>query len=289
MPGIFPPISTPLMNPDNERLTKGWESFFTDIHNTMGNNAGNLFFDKDTVKVDGLNKNLNIGNGSNFITLNGFVWDASPQTGEVLVSDPDQQLDFLAPEAVFTTYEPGDIVFSYRVLSIDNWIALNDGTIGNESSGGTSRANTDCRDLFFELWNNTLDTHCPVSTGRGPTAEFDWDDNKTIALPKMLGRAAGAAGTGSGLTARALGESLGEETHVLELDEIRSHEHGMVVGQTVLGDGEPGGSVYPIGRTSAVGNFGAQQNFAVTTDSTGGDVGHDNVQPAFTVMAYIKL
>src|SRR6185312_15909716 len=44
--------------------------------------------------------------------------------------------------------------------------------------------------------------------------------HKTIALPKVLGRALAATGTGSGLTARALADTLGAETHLLTSAEI---------------------------------------------------------------------
>ena len=105
MPGIFPPISTPLMVEGEERLTKPWEGFFTDIDSTMGTLQGNIFFNKDTVKVDGQNRDLNIGTGDNLVTLNNFTWSNDIQRTKVLVLNTSKNISYSAPESVFTVYE----------------------------------------------------------------------------------------------------------------------------------------------------------------------------------------
>jgi hypothetical protein len=74
---------------------------------------------------------------------------------------------------------------------------MDDKTIGNASSSATGRANADTVDLFTLLWTNVTDTWAPVSTGRGGSAAADYAANKTIALPKTLGRALAGYGTGT--------------------------------------------------------------------------------------------
>lgn len=111
-------------------------------------------------------------------------------------------------------WETGDYRISLRATTnLPGWVKANDGTLGNASSGGTARANADTVDLYTLLWSTFSDALCPVSTGRGASAAADFAANKTITLTKALGRALVAAGTGAGLTARALGDSVGAETH----------------------------------------------------------------------------
>ena len=47
----------------------------------------------------------------------------------------------------------------------------------------------------------------------------------TFNLPNPAGRVPGAIGTGAGLTVRHLGDLSGEETHILTVPEMPSHEH----------------------------------------------------------------
>lgn len=57
-------------------------------------------------------------------------------------------------------------------------------------------------------------------------------------LPDPLGRVIGVVGAGSGLTARAKGDSVGTETHTLTIDEMPAHKHGSVdVSGNTNGDG----------------------------------------------------
>jgi hypothetical protein len=107
----------------------------------------------------------------------------------------------------------GDLKWTWKATADTGWVLLNDGTIGNASSGGTTRANADTSALFTLLWTNFADAQAAVSTGRGASAAADFAANKTIALPKALGRLAGVAGAGSGLTSRTVGVTVGAETH----------------------------------------------------------------------------
>ena len=109
-------------------------------------------------------------------------------------------------------FSTGDVKVTYKTVADSGWVMMNDGTIGNAASGGTTRANADTVDLFTLLWNNTLDANCAVSGGRGGSAAADYAANKTIALPKALGRDLAVSGAGSGLTSRALASIIGVET-----------------------------------------------------------------------------
>jgi len=111
-------------------------------------------------------------------------------------------------------WETGDYRVSLRATTtLPGWVKANDGTLGNAASGGTARANADTVALFTFLYDNFSDALCPVSTGRGASAAVDYAANKTITLSALMGRALVIAGTGSGLTARALGDKTGAETH----------------------------------------------------------------------------
>jgi hypothetical protein len=145
--------------------------------------------------VDGASKT--IPGGARF----DVVWDQASDTWRVEYLNTAQG------------WETGDYRISSRAsTSLPGWVKVDDGTIGNAASGGTTRANADTADLFAHLWNTFSDAICPVSTGRGATAAADFAAGKTIKLSAMLGRALVVAGAGSGLTSRALGDKTGTET-----------------------------------------------------------------------------
>lgn len=123
---------------------------------------------------------------------------------------------------LFTT---GDVKITLKVTIDPGFILMDDGTIGDAGSGASNRASSDTEDLFVLLWNNVSDTYAPVSGGRGVSAIDDFNAGKTIQVLRALGRGIISAGAGSGLTLRELGETGGEETHILLLDEIPSHTH----------------------------------------------------------------
>lgn len=95
--------------------------------------------------------------------------------------------------------------------------------------------------------------------------------------PDMRGRVPGAIGTGSGLSARTLGQTVGEETHLLITAEIPAHTHAPTSGNFVVDIGS-GGSIGLIGGQNA-------QDQAVTA-STGGGGAHNNMQPTLFVGNY---
>ena len=94
----------------------------------------------------------------------------------------------------FTT---GDVKPTFKASADPSWVMMDDKTIGNGSSGASGRANGDTVALFTLLWTNIIDAWAPVSGGRGANAAADYAANKTIGLPKTLGRALAIGGTGT--------------------------------------------------------------------------------------------
>lgn len=160
-------------------------------------------------------------------------------------------------------WSTGDGKLTLKTSADAGWVMMNDGTLGNAASGASTRANADTAALFALLWNNTLQADCAVSSGRGASAAADFAANKTIALPKELGRALAIAGTGAGLTARALGSAVGAETHTLTGAQsgVAAHGHG---GSVAAGGGGPQTVSIPVrtegGSTEAPQGISSTQN-----------------------------
>ena len=143
----------------------------------------------------------------------------------VLTADSAQASGMKWAAAGSSPFTTGDVKLTLKTVADSGWVLMDDGTIGNATSGATTRANADTETLFTLLWTNTADAQCAVSSGRGASAAADYAANKTIALPKALGRALAVYGSGSGLTARAMALTTGVETHPLVTGELASHTH----------------------------------------------------------------
>jgi len=186
-------------------------------------------------------------------------------------------LESAALEPTTTLSSPGAVKLTIKTTADSGWVLMNDTTIGNAASGASGRANADTADLFTLLWTNTADAQCAVSTGRGVSAAADYAANKTIALPKALGRALATYGAGSGLTNRALALPTGVETHVLSIAEMPSHDH-------------PGSAAYgTAGGASASILFATNNLSAGYVQTQGGDTAHPNMQPTLFLNTMIKL
>ncbi len=193
--------------------------------------------------------------------------------------------------ALLGTYAPwstGDVKLTLKSVADTSWVLMNDGTIGNAASGATTRANADTEALFTLLWTNIIDAWAPVSTGRGASAAADYAANKTITLPRTLGRALAVSGSGATLTARVLGEYLGAETHTLVTGEMPSHAHA-----EYTTDGATGKSAAYEGsgtdNTIAPSGTGGIGNGTLDTGSAGGGGAHNNMQPSSFFNVMIKL
>lgn len=239
-----------------------------------------------TVAVSGL--------ATKAIQLNGLALIANDivasQWYEILYDGAAFQL-FRIGINVGSEFTTGDVKITIKTAADVGWVLMNDGTIGNAASGATTRANADTVGLYTLLYNNTVDGDCAVSTGRGVSAAADYAANKTIALPKALGRALATFGTGAALTARTMGAKLGAETlpahtHTGTTTSDGAHTHNGIAGSTA------GGSNFVAqtdqnARTYVTSSDGAHTH-TFTSDSTGTGT-HGVMQPTLFLNVMIKL
>lgn len=190
-------------------------------------------------------------------------------------------------DGIVNAKRTGFIDYGYDLVAPPGYLLMDDGTIGSAASGATSNsglgASINTFPLYNWLWTNvsnpSSNAWCPVTGGLGASAIADFTANKPMALQKALGRALASAGAGSGLTARTLGQYLGEEAHALTVPELASHTHDI----DLYSGGTPGGN----NKASAY-NDNAQVG-TDTTKSTGSGTPHNNMQPTSFVNYYIKL
>ena len=200
--------------------------------------------------------------------------------------DPDQNFEnYDQIDSINSTARTGDIKTSLLSSAPFGWVAMDDRSIGNVGSGATNRANKDTFQLYKTIWDGVLDAWAPVSTGRGATAVADFIAGKTLTLPRSLGRALAGAGTGSGLTARPLGEYVGAE--VVTIDAMPAHNHpGSTIAIQTL-------SNYSTGAASPVKAPGGATAISVATQGGGtlnvqGGI-DGNMQPTSFFNVFIKL
>lgn len=192
------------------------------------------------------------------------------------------------------------------VYAPSGWVVAY-GTIGDQYSGASTRANADCESLFLLLWASMADAQAPVVEGRGGSAAADWAAHKRITLPDLRGRTIAikddlGGSDASRLTAMSgdtIGASGGSETHTLTSGETAAHTHtastdsvthshsmtGYSGGIAVLRTG--GGFVYAQYNSVTTSSNGAHTH-TVTAASSAADA-HNNVQPALVLTHCIKL
>jgi hypothetical protein len=219
------------------------------------------------ITLTGANRTVKNGDVGCYISEGSGVW---------------RELAFSA--AAVSEFTTGDVKLTLKTTADTGWVLMNDGTIGNASSGGTSRANADTEQLFTLLWNNTANADCAVSSGRGASAAADYAANKTIALPKALGRALAGYGAGSGLTSRALAAITGTETHTLTEAEIPSLAHSATL--ALFGLAQSGAGNGAVGGDATGGQTGTA-TVSVATHGSGG--AHANMQPTLFLNVMIRL
>lgn len=115
----------------------------------------------------------------------------------------DDQYRNLDSQISYATFTSGDVKLSLRNSTNQpdpGWLYMNDGTIGDSSSGSTTVGNF-TKSLFKIIWNNVNSTiWAPIfdSSGNvttyGADAETDYNSHKRISLTKALGRVLGGAG-----------------------------------------------------------------------------------------------
>lgn len=120
------------------------------------------------------------------------------------------------------------------------------------------------------------------------------DGSTTFNIPDRRGRGLVGAGAGPGLSARAVSDVLGEETHQLSLAETPSHNHGggnhaHWAGERPITDG---GAVDVQNGTSSIvfKRAGGSAASGTIISTQGSDGSHNNMQPSLVAqqaIAYI--
>ena len=108
-------------------------------------------------------------------------------------------------------------------------------------------------------------------------------------IPDIRGRIPVCVGTGSGLTARTLAQTGGEESHTLTTNEMPSHSHtsNATGGQGNLGLAIADGSNTVTSADSSQGELNVWTTpRALTINNTGGGAAHNVMQP-FIVLRYL--
>lgn len=217
-PPILPPPSSGkfLVGRDDEEGWENAEAFSSEELPTLLSSLA----DKDLLEYDSgstvwRNRTLATVLGRVLTTTGDILRRGASAVERVAVGAAGQVLTVVNGQPAWAAgpWDTGDLKWTWKATADTGWVLLDDGTIGSASSGATTRANADTSALFTLLWTNFANSEAAVSTGRGASAAADFAANKTIALPKALGRLAGIAGAGSGLTSRAVGVTVGAETH----------------------------------------------------------------------------
>lgn len=140
---------------------------------------------------------VGIGNAtpSANLDINGTIKivDGSQAANKVLTSDANGLASWQSP------YSIGDYKYSAQGANHNGWLLCNGATVSRATYAS-----------LFALIGTSF------GAGNGST---------TFTLPDFRGRVPGSIGTGSGLTARSLGNSVGEENHTQTVNEMPSHNH----------------------------------------------------------------
>lgn len=206
-----------------------------------------------------------------------------------------------AAVGLFTT---GDAKLTFKTVADSGWIMLNDGSIGNASSGATTLADETAKDLFVQLWESVPDQWAPVSGGRGVSGGLnDFNAGKKMTLPKALGRALVIAGAGAGLTSRVLGSAFGSEGVTIELENLPdldlpvdipagqgTHSHSYLVPtQNVVPSGSFANVTVIGGFTSTNTSSAVLPALSGTASMNGDNVAIDNTQASIGFNVMVKL
>ena len=273
-----------------DKITSG-DGIKETVQNAFGNE--DLLLDIDLATTSGLEFSggqlqvNTIANGGIALNSNGVVLDiagtANITSGldtpdDSIIIEDDSQIGEKKREIKLSLVVPTGMIIpwigTFSVAPPDAWVHANGNTLGNGSSGGSERADEDCNELFVLLWDSFDDGEAAVSSGRGGSAQADFDADKTIVLPDLQGRTTFGTG-GTAMTDH--GDTGGSETHPLIIAELAAHVH---MQNTI--------SLSSGGAFSNLGTGSGTQNFQ-NTDSTGSGTAHENMPPWLAVSYIIKL
>lgn len=235
-------------------------------------NTGASTLNINTLGVKTIKKNSSVNLAVNDIIADQIVEVEYDGTNFQMLSQLGTQ------DNEFTT---GDVKLTYKTTADSGYVMADDGSIGNASSGASNRANADTEDLYTLFWDNMTDSECPVSSGRGANAAADFAANKTLTIPLTLGRALAIAGTGSGLTARTLGDTVGEEDHTPTEAETAAHTHTERKSSTT--------ATTPGSYMRSTNDPVSEGNSSTNTASTGSSTAFNVMQPTSFINIMVKL
>ena len=226
-------------------------------------------------------------NSNGIINFNGFTIDFTDNDENALLVANSQTYASFQPLA-WLGYVPGTLIATLRTAAPTGFILAQAGTIGNETSGATVRANRDCQALFIKLWNHYDDSTLPVSGGRGTEAVLDFRASKTITLPTISGRVVACSGSGASLTVRTDYELDGSNSHTITIAEMGSHTHYPIT--------ETAGGVQAAGPYTY---YGFENSYDITVRKssshledlpfTGGGSARSNIEETLFINFMIKL
>jgi hypothetical protein len=214
-----------------------------------------------------------------------YLWIGLPtnQVCDISIALPSVYIGNQAPSTSFYNYDQinsiissprtGDVRTSLNNFNSYGWVPMNDGTIGNGSSGATNRANNDVWQLYNLIWNSVSNTYAPISPNptRGASALSDFNANQKLSLTKALGQVFAGTATGS----VNLGTTSGALTQILTQVNLPAHSHSATIAGTTTSGGAGKSTVIsnvggaPLTTTIAIGNGpGASEPFSIMQPTT---------------------
>lgn len=252
----------------------------------------------------------NSGTGALSPTVDDSTIEIS--SSQLAVKDAGITTAKLASAAITLLAPPGAVVAYCGATAPTGWVLASGATIGNASSGGTSRANADTENLFTLLWSSFSNTELAIqdSSGsasvRGASAAVDYAANKRMPLPDLRGRVpvgkddlggSAASRMATSITGTTLGAAGGTERHTLTASEMPTHTHsvtdpGHSHEQRGEGPGGSGGRIMRVATNASTSNAGVTTAAAYTGISlanAGSGSSHLNTQPSLILGYIIKL
>lgn len=193
---------------------------------------------------------------------------------KTLIDDADSAAARATLEIPALQFTTGDVKLTMKTSADSGWLMMDDADIGDTGSGAT-HAGPQYEDLWKLLYDNVIDTWCPVSGGRS-SRDADWSAGKRLTLNRTLGRALAVSGGGTGLTTRVLGEYLGTETVSLTGAQTGPHNHDVSLSEAI-----------GLGSRAARSDGAHQVYESTTTDGDGNP--HNNMEPSSFFNVMIKL
>lgn len=186
--------------------------------------------------IDGANREVGRATyNSTGPTISGRTVIRSTNAGSPISATTNAVVGIAPVAEDLRPFSTGDLKATLKTTADTDWVMMNDGHIGDASSGSGTRANADTKALFVLLYafadaDVPLFTSSGVGTTRGAqgSAATAFAAHCRMSLPKSLGRALAISGAGSGLTSRTIASVAGAETETPTLSKTASHFHPLL-------------------------------------------------------------